>query len=291
MQYGRTDLALEAREATACDKFTNNGFEEHSEDKDGFCVSTIKITDPEGEKLLGKPCGTYATIELDSFLKREDNAFTSGVNVVANEISELTSLKDGDSVLIAGLGNPSITPDALGHKALRYTLATRHLAENFGVFRPVSLIEPGVLGTTGIESADVIKSVVAAVSPSLVIAIDALASRSISRLCSTVQISDSGIVPGSGIGNARNELSKNTLGVPVIAIGVPTVVDAVTIAHELLGDGELDEDALNRYGGTMIVTPKDIDANISDIARLVGYAVNIALHRGLTVEDVDMFVG
>ena len=291
MQYGRTDLALEAREAAGRDKLTNYGFTENVDHRSGFCVSTISITDDSGAELLGKPKGVYTTVELDSFLKREDNAFSSGVNVVAEELVKLSHLEESDSVLVVGLGNPAITPDALGHKALRYTLATRHLSEDFGIFRPVSLIEPGVLGTTGIESADVIKSIVSAVSPSLVIAIDALASRSISRLCRTVQLSDSGIVPGSGIGNARGELSLNTLGVPVIAVGVPTVVDAVTIARELLGDGDISEDALERYGGSMIVTPKDIDANISDIARLVGYALNIALHRGLTVEDVDMFVG
>jgi spore protease len=176
-------------------------------------------------------------------------------------------------------------------------MVTRHLVEKvpeyFGSFRRVSAVQSGVLGTTGIESAELIKAVADEVKPDVIIAVDALASRKMSRVCKTVQITDTGIVPGSGIGNRRATLCKQTMGIPVIAMGVPTVVDAATLAADLMetaGMGEKSPDAFGKSGREMIVTPKEIDVYIEDISKLLGYAINLALHEGLTQNDVTMFL-
>lgn len=172
---------------------------------------------------------------------------------------------------------------------------TRHLKkqlpEHFGAFRPVSAMCSGVLGTTGMESSESVAAISRLLRPDVIIAIDALASRHPDRLCRTVQISDTGIVPGSGVGNARQALSRETLGVPVIAIGVPTVVDAATLAIDLAAKAgtELQAEALSE-ASEMIVTPRDIDKSVADISRLLGYSINLALHNGLTIGDVDMFL-
>lgn len=296
--FGRTDLALEEREAVVSRGITpSKGVIDNSHDAKGFHITSIKITNDDGVKLLNKPIGTYITIELDKYIKREDNSFADGAEVFSSELRGILKLDSDNNILVVGLGNSAITPDALGHCALKYTLATRHLkaqfGEEFSFFRSVSLLEPGVLGTTGIESFDIIRSVIDTVKPSIVIAIDALASRSVQRICRTIQLSDVGIIPGSGIGNSRAELSLNTIGIPVIAVGVPTVVDAASIAYELACQSgyELDESILRSHEGSMIVTPKDIDANISDMSRLIGYGIDLALHDGLSVSDIDMFVG
>ncbi len=287
MFYGRTDLALEKSEELSESKITKTGYLEIRRETEGFTVSEIIIESRQGEELFSRPKGTYITLELSGFLKREEKGFERGAMAVARELEGFVPREKGESVLVVGLGNPAITPDGLGHKTLKYTLATRHLSSQFPFLRPVALFEPGVLGTTGIESFDAVEAVVRTVLPKLVIAIDALSSRSLSRLCTTVQLSNTGIAPGSGVGNNRRELSEASLGVPVVAIGVPTVVDAYTIAGELTGQDNFKENP--QYSG-LIVTPKDIDAYVSDIARLVGYGINIALH-GLSLEEVDMFVG
>lgn len=296
----RTDLALEAREIWS---ETNNneplpdGIEEETQTLSGFSVTRVAVTNEHGVKVLCKPIGSYTTVEIGALRRREDNAFCDGARVIADELKKLLRLAPGDGVLVVGLGNSSITPDAVGHFCVRYTMATRHLRERmpreFAAFRSVAAIEPGVMGTTGIESADIIAAVVRKVRPEAVIAVDALASRRMERLCRTVQITDTGISPGSGVGNARAELSRATLDIPVIAVGVPTVVDAATLAADLAESAgvTLDEEALRAHSGGLIVTPRDIDSGVADISRLVGYAINLALHDGLTVSDVDMFVG
>lgn len=295
----RTDLALEAREiwSEGADGASPDGIEEETGLRSGFLVTTVRITNEQGESVLCKPKGTYITIELGRLMRREERAFSEGAAVLCDELKKLLALEDGDTVLVVGLGNPVITPDAVGHDTVMNTLATRHLTERmpetFSGFRSVAVLEPGVVGTTGIESAEVIRAVCERVHPSAVIAVDALASRRMDRVCRTVQLADTGIVPGSGVGNARAALNRDTLGVPVIAVGVPTVVDAATLAADIAresGAGELDSEALGRISGSMIVTPKDIDANVADISKLVGYGINLALHAGLTVEDVDMLV-
>ena len=206
-------------------------------------------------------------------------------------------LEEGDTVLVVGLGNRAITPDNIGPGTLEYTLVTRHLVEGapeyFADFRKVAAVEPGVLGTTGIESVEIIRAVVEKIRPDRVVAVDALASRSLSRLCRTVQIADTGIVPGSGVSNARAALSKETLGVDVIALGVPTVVDAATLAADMLeqsGGGQLQRDKLEEMGSAMIVTPREIDRSVRDIANLLGYGLNLALHDGVGIGDIDMFL-
>ena len=271
MQGFRTDLAAEDLPQGGGEL---PGVRSEAFDRDGFHVTRVEILDPQGASILCKPTGSYVTMDIEAFFRRRENAFGAAAALLSELLRELLPLSAADSVLVAGLGNPAITPDAVGPETASLTLATRHLREQlpeeFSAFRPVSVFRTGVLGTTGIESAEVIRSLCRAVQPDAVIVVDALASRSPEKLCRTVQLADSGIVPGSGVGNDRAELSRRVLGVPVTAIGVPTVVDA--------GDG-------------LIVTPRDIDRCVKDAGRLIAYALNLALHPALTLSDVDLFVG
>lgn len=293
----RSDLAMEAKKIWSEDNpGALQGVDEDVETRDGFQVVTVTIKNADAAASLGKPCGKYVTVELGRFLRREDDSFEDGARVLAQVLRDLLGSVTG-TVLVAGLGNPAITPDAIGHLVVKNTLVTRHLLERcpdqFQAFGSVAAVEPGVLGTTGVESVDTVGAIVREIRPAAVIAVDALASRSMERLCRTVQIADTGIVPGSGVGNARAALSRETLGVPVIALGVPTVVDAVTLAMDMAqsAGAKLDGDALRQSAGSMIVTPKEIDSNAAAISRLVGYGINLAMHDGLTVEDIDMFLG
>ena len=294
----RTDLAVEAREIwaeSAPETTTLSGVQAEDLKSHGYDVTRVKILDQAGERALGKPQGTYVTVELGALVRREEDAFSRGVEAIREQLLPLLNLVKADSVLVVGLGNRAITPDAIGPLTAKHTLATRHLVEqvpeHFGNFRQVTVVQTGVLGTTGMESAEIVRALAAQFRPNAIIAIDALASRKLSRICRTVQISDTGIAPGSGVGNHRASLSRDTLGVPVIAVGVPTVVDAGTLAADLMeeaGRGEVGADTFGAFGGGMIVTPKEIDTQVADISKLVGYALNCALHDGLTVEDVDM---
>lgn len=271
MNGNRTDLAAEDLPQ---DGGALSGVTSEVLDRDGFQITSVRILDKAGEKSLCKPVGTYVTLDMESFFRRDEDSFSKAVSLLAQYISQMLSLKENDSVLVAGLGNPSITPDAVGPETTRFMLATRHLKQqmpdDFVIFRPVSVCQTGVLGTTGIESSELVKAIRAASEPSAIVVIDALAARSSDKLCRTVQLTDSGITPGSGVGNDRAELSRKTLGLPVLAIGVPTVVDA--------GDG-------------LIVTPRDIDKYVKDAGKLIAYALNIAFHPALSISDVDMFVG
>lgn len=198
---------------------------------------------------------------------------------------------------MVGLGNRAITPDNIGPKAADHTMVTRHLVEqvpeHFGAFRPVAALAAGVLGTTGVESGQLVRAVAERIRPACVLCVDALAARSVRRVCRTVQVADTGITPGSGVGNAREALNAQTLGVPVIAIGVPTVVDAATLTRDVLaqaGREELEPHALGEAGGGLIVTPRDIDTQVHDLAKVIGYGINLALHPGLTIQDVELFL-
>ncbi len=288
----RTDLALEERESRGAADLEGVRFLER--DISGYRVSEVIIENEIGSQALCKPAGRYITIELDRLIRREDSAFEDGARALASLLSDL--LPENGPVLIAGLGNPAITPDAVGHIAAKNALVTLHLIDApggvFSDLRSVACVEPGVLGTTGIESVEVVRAVAEKIRPAAVIAVDALASRRAERLCRTVQITDTGIVPGSGVGNARKELSANTLGVPVIAVGVPTVVDAATLAASLAEDcgARLDEDRLRSAGGGLIVTPRDIDSKVADISKLVGYGIDLALQPSLSVSDLDMLI-
>ncbi|MBQ6539603.1 MAG: GPR endopeptidase [Oscillospiraceae bacterium] len=296
----RTDLAVEAREMwkESADKTTElPGVEARDRDVQGFRTTTVRILNEDGEKELCKPKGTYVTVELDVLMNRENDAFDRGASAVSCELREMLNINDGDRVLVVGLGNPAVTPDAVGPRAARSTMVTNHLVSqyprHFGSFRPVAVLETGVMGTTGMESLELIRAVTEKLKPSLVIAVDALASRKLSRVCRTVQIADTGITPGSGVGNSRAAIDENALGVRVIAVGVPTVVDAGTLAADLsrqAGVNYLPPEDYRQFGGDMIVTPKDIDAKVGDIAKLVGYSINLALHDGLTVDDINMFL-
>ena len=295
----RTDLAAEAREIwreNAAELTEIPGVEAADTSEQGFHVTTVRILNEAGEKELCKPIGEYVTLELDALIRREEDAFPRAAQVLAGHIRRLLQLQGKERVLVAGLGNSSITPDAIGPEAIHYILVTRHLKqrmpESFGAFREVCALRTGVLGTTGMESAEVISSLSAQLKPDRIIVIDALASRSTARLCRTVQLSDTGIVPGSGVGNHRAALNRQTLGIPVLAIGVPTVDDAATLTIELLHRAEVDDAVIERFGADpgMIVTPRDIDRSVHDTAKLIGYAVNLAVHDGLTAEDVDLFL-
>ncbi|MEG2119245.1 MAG: GPR endopeptidase, partial [Pseudoflavonifractor sp.] len=239
---------------------------------------------------------TYVTILLDGLARREEDAFGRAARAVGAELADLLHLSPADTALVVGLGNRAITPDAIGPVSADHTMVTRHLVErvpqHFGGFRPVAALKTGVLGTTGMESGELVAAVVKKLRPACVVAIDALASRSLHRVCRTIQLADTGIVPGSGIGNARAALSRETLGVPVIAIGVPTVVDAATLCCDVLAEaGRADFDpALLQGAQGVIVTPKEIDSQVADIAKVIGFGVNLALQTGLTVADVEGFL-
>ena len=294
----RTDLALEAealwRESQP-DERAPAGVSARRETRGDFAVTTVEVLDARGEAALGKPMGKYVTVELDALIRREENAFPAACALLAETLRGLLPLAPGEPCLVVGLGNREITPDAVGPDAVDCVMVTRHLTEqlpeDFGAFRPVSAVCSGVLGTTGIESSALVRAVADTVRPAAVVAIDALASRSPERLCRTVQIADTGIVPGSGVGNTRAALNRESLGAPVIAVGVPTVVDAATLTLDLAARAGLSPDpsAFGEAGG-MIVTPREIDKNVRDVAKLIGYSLNLALHEGLTIEDVDMFL-
>lgn len=271
MQGSRTDLAAEELPR---DGGELPGVSCRTCDRDGFRVTDVKVLDARGEEALCKPIGSYITLELDTFFRREEDSFAHAARLLADCLRRLLPLEREAGVLVAGLGNAAITPDAVGPETAAYTLATRHLraalGASFAAFRPVSVFRTGVLGTTGMESSDLIRALCRTAEPAAVVAVDALAARSTEKLCRTVQLTDSGIVPGSGVGNDRAELSRRVLGIPVVAVGVPTVTDA--------GEG-------------LIVTPREIDRYVKDAGKLIGYALNLALHPDLTLADVDMFVG
>lgn len=290
----RTDLAAEARELAAGSKvgdIEGVGYEE-TEVK-GIKYQKLTIINTNGQEALGKPIGTYYTAEISAVLRRESESFIDTVTTLSHLIKELVGEISNEScTLVVGLGNRDITPDVIGPLCTESVLVTRHLKEHapkdFAFLSPVAAISPGVLGTTGIESADYIKWVCDNLKPERVLVVDALAARNLNRLCSTVQITDTGITPGSGVGNSRSAINKDVLGLPVIAIGVPTVVDIRSLLTDM-GDAKLSEETAN--SNDMIVTPRNIDSEVACASRIVAYAINLALHNGLTVEDVDMLVG
>ena len=294
MLQRRTDLAMEAKklwEESAREETALEGVEARDSQREGYKVTTVRIRDEAGARALGKPVGTYVTLELDGLARREEDAFGRAARALAAELGALLGLAPGAPALVVGLGNRAITPDNIGPKAADQTMVTRHLVErvpeHFGSFRPVAALAAGVLGTTGMESGEVVRAVAEQIKPACVVAVDALASRSLKRLCRTVQLSDTGIAPGSGVGNHRAALDRASLGVPVLAVGVPTVVDGATLAADLLGTAELPPLG---EGRDLLVTPKDIDSQVSDLAKVIGYGIGLALHPGLRVEDLDLLL-
>lgn len=277
-RHFRTDLAAEQRELTA-GAGELKGVRADTQTRGGFDITTVEILDADGEKALCKPIGKYVTLGLEPLMCRTSEAFEDAAELLAELIRGLLPSDDGKGTLVAGLGNDEMTPDAVGPLAVNSVIATRHLKrgmpEDFAAFTTVSAVKPGVLGATGIESAELLRSACRAADPARLIAVDALASASLDRLCRTVQLTNAGIVPGSGVGNDRAAVNQKSLGLPVLAIGVPTVVDAAAFS-----------DSPDAAG--MFVTPRDIDASVRDVAKLIGYGIDLALHDGLTVADIDM---
>lgn len=289
MLVRRTDLALEAQ-ALCRDAAALSGVISRGSTRCGFPVTTVEVTTQSGAQAIGKPVGRYVTLELDPLLRRQPDAFERAVSALSAELRAF--LPDGHA-LVVGLGNRDITPDLLGPLTLDHLLVTRHLvsaaAEHFGGFRPVAALAPGVLSDTGMESAEIAAAVSSALHPACVIVVDALASRGLSRLCRTVQLSDAGISPGSGVGNHRRALDRDSLGVPVLSVGVPTVVDAATLACDLLeeaGQDLHDPDSLAGLGSDLFVTPREIDAQVDGLSKLLGYGLSMALNPQLSLPDL-----
>ena len=290
----RTDLAVEAIEnhktAAALPHVRQS-----DRTLEGFAVHEVRILSEDAAREIGKPQGRYLTLELDALIRREEDAFPRACKALSTLLRELLPHPNDGPVLIAGLGNRMITPDAIGPQTADHVIATRHLVAQspaiFADWRPVSALVPGVLGQTGVETGEVICGVLDRVRPAAVIAVDALAAGRLSRLLRTVQLADTGITPGAGVGNARAALNKETLGVPVIAVGVPTVVDGATLAHEISSQlGQPACKALDDLSQPVMITTRDIDREVADISRMIGYAVNMALHPHLSVADIDLYL-
>lgn len=301
MAIRRTDLAVEAQklwEESAQGTSRLDGVTAEERQRSGFSVTDVEILNEYGAKALGKPVGKYVSLELDGLLRRETDAFSRAADALAAELREmLSSITENAPVLVVGLGNRAVTPDRIGPLAAEYLLVTRHLVEgvpeHFGNYRPVSALVPGVLGTTGMESAEITAAVAGKAKPAAVVVVDALAARSMERICRTVQLSDSGIAPGSGVGNHRALLNRAALGVPVIAVGVPTVVDGATLALDILADAGIEDvepAALCGQGADVFVTPREIDTQTACLAKVIGYGINLALHPHLSLSDLEALI-
>lgn len=312
MEGIRTDLAIEAaalynKSAEEVEKI--DGVKVITEEIDDIKVTHVQIINENGEKAIGKKIGNYITIESPKIRDNDEDAFENTSKILTEKLKEILKLKKGSTILAVGLGNWNVTPDALGPKVISNLLVTRHLLEYVPKHvdentRPVCAVSPGVLGITGIETSEIIKGITDMVKPDIIIAIDALASRKTDRISTTIQIADTGITPGSGVGNKRKGLDKDYLGVPVIAIGVPTVVDAATVANdaiELLIENitksasdnssmrkiadsfdiehryPLIKEVLTPYVGNLIVTPKEVDGIIEEVSKIIANGINDAV--------------
>lgn len=319
----RTDLAVENRELYKQEeKSQEEGISIEKEENDSYTVTRIKVLNKEGSLNIKKPVGTYITLDVPKLNKTDEDLKDEISQALAKEIKGIAKTKEDTKILIVGLGNWNITPDALGPKVVERVLVTRQFFVNYNkeideTVANVAALSPGVMGITGIETGEIIKGVVEKVRPNLVIAIDALASRKMDRVSTTIQLSDTGINPGAGVGNNRMELNERTLGVPVIAIGIPTVVDAATIVNDTLDliieslkkEAEVGSDfydllsqisseekysliqeVLNPYMKNVIVTPTDIDAVVDDLSIIVANGLNMALHPGIDLKDVNRYI-
>lgn len=286
MRITRTDLALEGVEQLrqGGDISRLDGVCAAEYTRHGYGVTDVRVATKQAAEAVGKPEGRYVTIDLRPYFRREEGFFARAARCLASELRALLPGVGEDwPVLVAGLGNRGMTADAVGPLALESLLVTRHMVRSlprqFRGFTPVSALAPGVLAATGMEALELLRGAVQATGCAAVIAVDALAARSRERLCTTVQLGDTGLIPGSGVGNHRKAIDKTTLGVPVVAVGVPTV-----IAAHLLGDGQPEDDPL-------FLTPRDIDGKVRELGRVIGYGVTLALQEGLSVEDVTGLLG
>ncbi len=291
--YSRTDLALEEQEKYEQDNVEISGVELTRDEKEGIITTKVNIFNKNGAGLMGKPMGNYITIEAQKSVIIGHEGKCRMINSISGQLINILSKDKPDSLLIVGLGNRSITPDALGPFAVDKIIITRKVTSEIEADSvSVSAIAPGVMGQTGMEAAEIIKAVKEEIEPKVIIVIDALAARSINRLNTTIQITDTGISPGSGVGNNRASINSELLGVPVIAVGVPTVVDAGTIVRDRINNvlekqeftgrerdiflSQFYEDELD----LMFVTPKDIDEAVRGMSEIIAEAINLTV-RGL----------
>ena len=300
MRQIRTDLAMES--AGAQGGRTLPGVRVSEWETGGVTLTEVKVETEEGARLLGKSVGLYLTMECRGVQRRDLEARKAVSALLGEELARLLPPENGSPVLVAGLGNRAVTPDALGPLTVDRTLVTRHLfaerPELTGRMTPVCAVAPGVLGATGIETSEMVRAVAQAVKPRAVVAVDALAARSVGRVASTVQLTDSGISPGSGVGNHRAALTRETLGVPVIAVGMPMVIYAATIARdafEMVSGGAAEdgraldamtEELLAGALGEMVVTPREVDDLVSDAAAMLAGGINRALQPSLSEQDI-----
>ena len=306
MEEIRTDLAVEICDHVLRNNPSPRGIECKKEELGNMTLDEIRILNAEGETLFGKPRGTYRTLNTGKLWLEDRGGFREKVLNFADLLHSVfqKSGSKNKTVLVAGLGNRSITADAIGPIAVENLVVTRHIrSERPLIFEELGLSEvcalmPGVLGQTGIESADVVRSVVEKIKPDLLLCIDALASRSLERLVTTIQLCDSGIRPGSGIGNTRPALIPEEIGIPVVSIGVPTVVDAATLTADVLcrftgkeRDAQMIREEWNKSNLNFFVTPKETDQIIRVMGSFIGYGINLALNRDLSFEDMLSLIG
>lgn len=318
----RTDLAVEAKEIYQKQNNEMPGVEVEEISEGDIKITQVRVVNDVGEKMMGKPKGTYITIDMPRFTHYDSEIMDEVSKALGSSLSNMINLDDSMTALVVGLGNWNVTPDALGPKVISKLMVTRHLKQlipdqiDEGI-RPVCAMAPGVLGLTGMETGEIIKGVVDKIKPNLIICIDALASRKMERVNSTIQVGNTGISPGSGVGNKRMEISEKTLGIPVIAIGVPTVVDAATMANDTI-DMVLDEmigqskqggefynmlksidknekqrmiqDILDPYVGNLMVTPKEVDLVIDSVSKVIANGINISLQPALDLDDINKFL-
>lgn len=276
----RTDLAVEEIENKK-DIGYINGITQTEREIEGFKITSVNIKTEQASEKIGKPQGIYETIEIDALTRHETDCFSRACIALSSCIKKLLPQNNNLPILVLCLGNKNITPDAIGPCTSEYILATRHLLKTnsllFDTWRSVSVISAGVLGQTGIEIQEIACGIKEKINPCAVIAVDALASFSVDRLCKTIQLSNTGIIPGSGVQNSRAALNIQTLGIPVIAIGSPTVVDISKIFNQ-------------QPKTPLFVTTRDIDKHVCDISRVIGYALNMAFQPNLTVEQIDLYL-
>ena len=306
-----TDLAIESAAVENLEVSGSiTGIKSESHKENYVTVTRVEIINKRGEEAVGKPRGHYVTIEVPKLRENITDAFDAAEKSLTNELKKILNLKKGDTVMVVGLGNRFVTPDALGPKVVDKLLVTRHL---YGVLpeeitkdmNSLCAVSPGVLGITGMETGEIISGIKDKIQPDLIIAIDALASRKTSRISTTFQIADTGIVPGSGIGNKRKELTKDTMGVPVIAIGVPTVIEAAAVASDAIellieavkvhakkgsplfgavdafdneNRNDLISEVLSPTAGDLIVTPKEVDSIIDEVSKIIATSINEAVN-------------
>ncbi|WP_232463331.1 GPR endopeptidase [Tumebacillus avium] len=317
-----TDLALEAHQIFSPQHGGSiPGVKTSTEELDGVTITRLSIEDEVGSKIMGKMVGNYLTFEVPGLRYKDPDLQKRVAEQFAEELKKFVALPEDATVLVIGLGNRKVTPDSLGPLVCDNLFVTRHLFDHMpelveqGGYRPVAAVAPGVLGITGIETSEIVHGIVKKIKPDLVIAVDALAARSLERVNTTIQVADVGISPGAGVGNKRKGLNKKSLGVPVVAVGVPTVVDAVTITSDAMdllvqrleqdvpGNGmtkliggfdegekkQLIFELLQPLGQNLMVTPKEVDTFVEDIANVLANGLNVALHDAITMEDASLF--